>query len=187
MDFNARPPVLYIPANLAIATDHETGVLRQVSLLNGKYLDQLSNSVSTHHMEADVNTLSHIHASTQGRAKETYWITVGLIVTEAILAIFLGYHFTHSYVRTLTKDCNCKTASNQKTQKPHDENPSTSQPNLTAREESNQEEALPPRVRYSTYSLQTAWPDGWASHIERHVTQDSEVHMLTVKVLSFLW
>jgi len=54
------------------------------------------------------------------------------------------------------KDCSCKFASNPKIQKPHNDNPSTSQPNPTALEASNQQEAPSPRVRYSTYSLQTA-------------------------------
>ena len=115
VDFIAQPPVLYSQATLVIATVHETGVLRQVSLLNGTYLDQPSTSIYKNHIEADVNTLLPIHASTQGRAKESYWITVGLIVTGVVLAIFLGYYFTHAYVQNLKKDCSYKFASNPKT------------------------------------------------------------------------
>jgi hypothetical protein len=153
LDFNTQPPLLYTPTTLAIAIDHETGVLRQVSLLNGTHLDQLSNSIATRHIEADVNTLLHIHASTQERAKKSYWIAIGLIVTDTILVIFLGYHFTSPYVRTLTKACNYKTALDQNTQKPYDEHPTTSQPTLTSPEGSSQEKAPSPRVRYSTYPL----------------------------------
>jgi hypothetical protein len=62
VDFSARGPVLFTPAHPAGATNHKTGVLQWMSLLNRTYLDQLSTSISTHQIEADVNTLFHVHA-----------------------------------------------------------------------------------------------------------------------------
>jgi len=108
-----------------------------MSLLNGTYLDQLATSISTRHLKADVNTLFHVHASTQEHVKESYWMAVGLIVAGVILAIFLVYYFTHSYFRTLTKSCIHKSDLDEITQKPRAENSSTLQPNCTGPEKKN--------------------------------------------------
>jgi hypothetical protein len=69
VDFSGRGPVLFTPTHPAVATQHETGVLQQMSLMNSTYLDQLSSSFSTHHIEADVNTLFHVHALAQEQVK----------------------------------------------------------------------------------------------------------------------
>ena len=82
-DFSAQGPVVYVPDSPAVATDHETGVLQQMSLFNGTHLDQLSTGIATHHVEADVNTLLRVHASTQQHVKESRQITSGLIVIGA--------------------------------------------------------------------------------------------------------
>jgi hypothetical protein len=66
VDLSAPGRALFTPGSPTVATDHETGVLQQMQLLNGTYLDQLSKSISTH-IEAYVNTLSRtcIHPGTR--------------------------------------------------------------------------------------------------------------------------
>jgi hypothetical protein len=39
-------------------------------------------------MEADVSTLFHIHASTQEHVRQSYWITMALIVAAVIFFMF---------------------------------------------------------------------------------------------------
>jgi hypothetical protein len=39
VDFSAQGPMLFVPDIPAVATDHETGTLQQLSLLNGTHLE----------------------------------------------------------------------------------------------------------------------------------------------------
>ena len=155
VDFSARGPVLFTPTHPAVITDHENRILRQMSLLNGTHFDQLVTGIPTRHIEADVNTLFHVHASAQAHVKEGYWMAVSLIAVGVIMAIFLGYYFTQSYVQTLIKRCIYKSDSGESTQKPREVNPSTSQPNPTDPEGKNLDEG-PAQVQYSKYPLPTA-------------------------------
>jgi hypothetical protein len=88
VDFSDQGPVLYVPDIPAVATDHETAILQQLSFLNGTRLDQLTKSVAAHHMEANVSTLFHIHASTQEHVRQSNWITMALIVAAVIFLCF---------------------------------------------------------------------------------------------------
>jgi hypothetical protein len=51
------------PADPAAASADEMEILRHMSFLNGTHLGELSSSISSHHIETDVNTLFHLHAS----------------------------------------------------------------------------------------------------------------------------
>jgi hypothetical protein len=86
-DFSAQGSALFVPDIPAVGTDHETGILQQLSFLNGTHLDQLTNSVAAHHMEGDVSNLFHIHASTQEHVRQSYWIAVTLIVAGVIFYV----------------------------------------------------------------------------------------------------
>ena len=79
-EFLARIPILFTPAVPAAASADEMEILRQMSFLNGTHLEELSSRISSHHIEADVNTLIHLHASSLQHASKGYWITCGLIV-----------------------------------------------------------------------------------------------------------
>ena len=76
-------------------------ILRQMSFLNGTHVEELSS----HHIEADVNTLIHLHASSLQHASKGYWITCGLTVTAIVLVLFIIYYFTQVYIWNLFKSC----------------------------------------------------------------------------------
>ena len=135
LDFSAQDPVLYIPDTPAVATDHETGALQQMTLLNGTQLDQLSNSFAAHHIQADADTLLHIHASNQEHARQSYRMSVGLLVAGIIFSMFLVYYFTHTYLRNQMERCIHKSDLDVNTQQPQTNPPSTSLPNLAETEE----------------------------------------------------
>jgi uncharacterized membrane protein YukC len=67
-----------------------------MSFINASELDQLTSSISKHHIETDVNTLFHVNAVTQDQVRGSRGITIGLGVAAAILALFLTYYLTHS-------------------------------------------------------------------------------------------
>jgi hypothetical protein len=70
-EFSARGPALFTPTVPALATVHEMEVLQQMSLLNGTNLEQLSTNIPNHHIESDINTLFHLHASTLRHANRS--------------------------------------------------------------------------------------------------------------------
>jgi hypothetical protein len=73
-EFSARVPILFTPAVPAVASADEMEILRQMSFLNETHLEELSSSISSHHIEADINTLFHLHASSLQHASKSYWI-----------------------------------------------------------------------------------------------------------------
>lgn len=156
-EFSTQNPVLYTPTIPAVATTREKEVLQQLSLLNGTNLEQLSTSISSHHIEADINTLLHLHASAHQNASKSNWTVWGLIVAGVVLTLFIFYYFTHSYIWSLCKICagKCVNMEGNSAQQPQIENPSPSHPNPTSAE--NEDLTGPtPQMRYSVYSLQSA-------------------------------
>jgi len=71
-EFSARIPVLFTPAVPAAASADEMDILRQMSFENGKHLEELSSSISSHQIEADVNTLIRLRASSLQHASKGY-------------------------------------------------------------------------------------------------------------------
>jgi hypothetical protein len=72
-EFSSQVPVLFTPTIPAVASAPEKEVLRQMSFPNGTNLEQLSTDISSHHIEADINTLFHLHASTLQHASRNNW------------------------------------------------------------------------------------------------------------------
>jgi hypothetical protein len=62
-EFEAQVPELYTPTIPEVTSAHETEVLRPMSFLNETTLKQLTPSISSHHIEVDISTLFHLHAS----------------------------------------------------------------------------------------------------------------------------
>jgi hypothetical protein len=161
VNFSARGPVLFTPANPVVATDHKTGVLRQSHYWMVVPEPTVNQHLYSSHRSGRKHTPSCaciLPGTREGKLSNSR-----LSVAGVILAIFLVYYFTHSHLRTLTKRCIHKSDLDVNTQKPQAENPSTSQPNLTGTEEKHLDKG-PPTVRYSTYSLQTAWDGGWFNY-----------------------
>jgi len=134
-EFSAQVPVLFTPTVLEVVSAPEKEVLRHISLYNGTNLEQLSASISSNHIEADINTLFHLHhvSSLQNESKSD-WMTVGLSVAGVVLALFIVYYFTHSCMWNLMKGCivhRHNTADNG-ARKPLAENPSRSHSDLTS-------------------------------------------------------
>jgi hypothetical protein len=148
MDFSGEGPVLFNPTHPAVTTQQEANLLQQMSFINASELDQLTSSISKHHIEADVNTPFHVHAVTQDQVRGSRGITIGLGAAAAILALFLTYYLTHSYLTALIMKCKRKPSTNDKTHETQVENLSTSYPNQAQ----EQEDLEPPPVRFTTYS-----------------------------------
>lgn len=154
-EFAAPTPVLVTPFVPAVTSDSEKEVLRQMSILNGTNLDQLTSSISAHHIQADINTLFNLHASNLHHASKIDGTVLGLIVTGIVLILFVLYYFTHSYIWSLLK-IHCVARNNSvdnRVQKNQGEHPSPLPPDPS--KEDCEDVADPvPQARYSIYSLQ---------------------------------
>jgi hypothetical protein len=99
----AQVQVLFTPAVPSVASDREVEVMQQMSLLNGTNLDQLATSIASHHIEADINTLFHLHASSQQRTNSNEWTVMGLILASVVLTLVICCYFARSYIWNLLR------------------------------------------------------------------------------------
>jgi len=154
-EFSAQGPDLFIPTIPAVST-REDAVLQQMSFTDGTKLEQLSTSISSHHIEADMNTLFHLHASSQQYASKSNGITLGLIAASVVLTLFILYYFTQAYIWNLVKNCvvNRANTANEDVQKPQTDIPTPTQPTASTAVGEDLSEATP-QTRFSAYSMQT--------------------------------
>ena len=104
-EFSAKIPILFTTAVPAAASADEMDILRQMSFVNGTHLEKLSSSISSHHIEEDVNTLIHLRASSLQHASKGYWLKYGPTATVIVLIWFITYYFTQCYIWNLFKGC----------------------------------------------------------------------------------
>jgi len=154
-EFAAQTPVLVTPFVPAVASDREMEILRQMPILNGTHLDQLTTSISSHHIQADIDTLFNLHMSNLQHASKINGTALGLIVTGVVLILFILYYFTHFYIWNLVKTCIATRNSSvdNSVQKDRGENPSPLHSDPTKVDSEDVTEPVP-QARYSIYSLQ---------------------------------
>jgi predicted transcriptional regulator len=71
-------------------------------------LEQLATSISSHHMDADVNTLLHIHDTSQQFESKTNGDTIRLLAASTVLILFILYYFAQAYLWNVVKSCAVK-------------------------------------------------------------------------------
>jgi len=155
-ELSAQVQVLFTPAVPAVASDREVEVMQQMSLLNGTNLEQLATSIASHHIEADINTLFHIHASSLQHANSNKWTIMGPILASVVLTLVICCYFARSYIWNLLRARfvgGSEEASDGK-QEPREKCPSPSHPDPTDADEGVVTNPSP-QVGYSVYPLQT--------------------------------
>jgi hypothetical protein len=155
-ELSAQVQVLLTPAVPAVASDREVEVMQQMSLLDGTNLEQLATSISSHHIEANINTLFHLHASGLRHADKRDWTVLGLILAGAVLTLFTLCYFTRSYIWNLlkTRIVGRGERANDGMQEPREENLPPSHPDPS--DADGEVVTNPtPQVRYSVYPLQS--------------------------------
>jgi hypothetical protein len=106
-------------------------------------------------MGADVNTLLHIHDTSQQFESKRNGVTIGLIAASTVLILFILYYFTQAYLWNAVKRCavkreNTESESVQKSQ--CNTPPPPLQPNVSG---VNEELPAETQARFSAYSMQT--------------------------------
>jgi hypothetical protein len=115
-------------------------------------LEQLANSISSHHMDADVSTLLHIHDTSQHFESKRNGVTVGLIAASAVLILFILYYFTQAYLWNVVKSCAVK---RENTESECSEIPAQHVPPLQLNVSGGNEELpVETQARISAYTMQ---------------------------------
>jgi hypothetical protein len=117
-------------------------------------LEQLSTSISSHHIEADINTSFYLHASSQDASKSN-GITLGLIAASVVLTLFIFCYFTQAHIWNLVKNCVVNRANkvNEDVQKPQSYIPTPSKHTTSIAAGEDLSEATP-EAKCSAYSMQ---------------------------------
>jgi hypothetical protein len=101
-------PVLFTPTISPIVTSGEEAALKRMASDDRTSLKQLVTSISSHHINADVNTLLHIHDTNQQFESKRNGVTIGLIAASTVLILFILYYFTQTYLWKAVKCCAVK-------------------------------------------------------------------------------
>jgi hypothetical protein len=105
-------------------------------------------------MNADVDTLLHIHDTSQHFESKRNGVAIGLIAASTVLILFIFFYFTQAYLRNVVKGCAVKreNTESKSVQKSQCNMPSPLQPNVSGVHEELPAET---QARFSAYSMQT--------------------------------
>jgi hypothetical protein len=90
--YSSPRPIFITPVIPRISPGQEAALQRMVSV-DRTGVEQLVSSISSHHMDADVNTLLHIHDTSQQFKSKRNGVTIGLIAASSVnLVYFILFH-----------------------------------------------------------------------------------------------
>jgi hypothetical protein len=95
--YSSQGPTPFTPTILQIVTSGEKAALQRMVWVDRTGLEQLATSISSHHMDADVSTLLHIHDTSQQFESKRNCVTVVLIAASTVLILFIFCYFTQAY------------------------------------------------------------------------------------------
>jgi hypothetical protein len=106
--YSTLGPTLFTPAILPIVSPGEKAALQRMVTVDRTSLEQLATSSFSHHIEADVNTLTHIHDTSQQFESGRNGVTVGLVAASTVLILFIFYYIIQAYLCSVVKGCAVK-------------------------------------------------------------------------------
>jgi hypothetical protein len=95
--YSLAGPTFFTPAIIPIVSPCEKEALQRMVTVDRTSLEQLATSSFSHHIEADVSTLTHIHEANQQFENGRNGVKIGLIAASTVLILFIFYYFTQSY------------------------------------------------------------------------------------------
>jgi hypothetical protein len=91
--YSSPGPTLFTPTILPIVTSGEQAALQRMVSVDRTGLGQLATSISSHHMNADVDTLFHIHDRSQQFESKRNGVAIGLIAASSVNSVyFILFH-----------------------------------------------------------------------------------------------
>jgi hypothetical protein len=93
--YSSPGPILFIPVIPRISPGEEAALQRMISV-DRTGVEQLVSSISSHHMDAHVNTLLHIHDTSEQFESKRNGVTIGLIAASSVNRLF--YIISHRLI-----------------------------------------------------------------------------------------
>jgi hypothetical protein len=145
-------PILFTPIIQRISSGVEAA-LKQMASVDRTGVERLVSSISSHHMDEDVNTLLHLHDASQEFVRKSNGVTIRLIAASTVLVLFILYYFTQAYWWNVVKSCAVKreNAESESVQKSQCAMPPL-QPSVSG---VTDELSAETQARFSAYSMQT--------------------------------
>jgi hypothetical protein len=106
--YSSPGPTIFTPAILPIVCPGEKAALQRMISVDRTGAEQLAARISSYHMDADLNTLTHIHDTSQQFESKRNGVTVVLIAASTALILFIFYYFTQAYLWRIVKRCAVK-------------------------------------------------------------------------------
>jgi len=122
-------PHIFTPDKVPIISPHESQLLQEMTIPTLQRLDNLNSRLATSRHTIDIDSLIHVHQSSQGSQMEVRWHTIALILSFIIVLLGVGYLLLRSHcgklrcAATKTPDNESATSSPQHcTPEPHPRN-----------------------------------------------------------------
>jgi hypothetical protein len=87
--YTSRAPVLFTPTIPPIVSSGKAATLKQMTSVDRTGVERLVTGISSHHMDADVNTLLHLHDTSHQFESKSNRVTLGLIAASMVLILFI--------------------------------------------------------------------------------------------------
>jgi hypothetical protein len=81
-------PMLFIPIIPRIIFSGDEAALKQMASVDRTGVERFVTSISSHHMDADVNTLLHLHDTSQQFERKSNGVTNGLIAASSVNPVY---------------------------------------------------------------------------------------------------
>jgi hypothetical protein len=86
--YSSAGPTFFTPAIPQIISPGEKTAFRQLVSRDQTGVEQLAASISSHHIDADVSTLTHIHDTSQQFENGRNGVKIGLIAASTVFCLF---------------------------------------------------------------------------------------------------
>ena len=92
---------IFTPDKVPIFLPHESQQLHEMTIPTLQRLDNLNSCLATSLHTIDIDSLIHVHQSSQGSQTEIRWHTIAIILSLIIVLLGLGYFLLRSHCEKL--------------------------------------------------------------------------------------
>jgi hypothetical protein len=151
--YSSAGPTFFTPAISQMASPGDKAALQQLVSRDQTGVEQLSASISSHHIDADVSTVTHIQDTNQQFENNRNGVKIGLITASTVFILFIYYYLSPAHL------CNIVKGGAEKRESPVSESVQQSQCNVPPLQPNANGEnvELPTEIqaKFFAYSMQT--------------------------------
>jgi hypothetical protein len=138
-------PHIFTPDKIPIISHHESQQLREITSPMLQKLDKLKSRLAMRLNSMDVDSLLHLHSTSQNSQTYSFWHTIVIILISLVMLLGILYVFIRVYFDKLK----CHTVKTQDSERNDSLQTPTQQAQAEPKERQNEQNIL-----FSSYSLQ---------------------------------